>query len=163
LLSGAATRAGRPTLIPGDKKQRDRIHGEIANYYNQHKDEAIYDPEANIYRLPFMSYLGNATVVYDPTDESVRYTDNWDYLWTRDGDVNRPYFGTVLDVKTPNSYGIGVNGRGMSETTDELFDKLVDEIMAGEVDIKDIKDSKLRRQLQQQVRGKKFENRRDRK
>ena len=163
LLSGAATRAGRPTLIPGDKKQRDRIYGEMANYYNKYKDRAIYDPEANIYRLPFMSYLGNATMVYDPTDESVRYTDNWDYLWTRDNDKNRPYFGAVLDVKTPNSYTTGVNGRGMSETTDELFDKLVDEIIAGEVDINDIKDSKLRRQLQQQIRGKKFENQRDRK
>lgn len=145
LLSGAATRAGRPTLIPGDKKQRDRIYGEMANYYNQNKHKAIYDPEKNIYRLPFMSYLGNATIVYDPTDESVRYTDNWDYVWTRDNDKNRPYFGTVLDVKNVDpKLGIGVNSGGMSESTSGLIKKAAKEMISGDVDYEAIKKQRVR-------------------
>lgn len=112
-LSGRATKAGRPTLIVADKNQRNRINGEILNYWNAHPEQRIKGKDG-LYRMPFMSYLGNATIVQQP-DGSLRYADDWDYTWTSDNDPNRPYFGEVLSDFSGNGYGTGVNSRSFNE------------------------------------------------
>lgn len=120
-LSGAATAAGRPTLIIADPHQRRRINGEMLNYWNAHQNDVVTSP-SGYRKLPFMSYLGNASIVQQE-DGSLRYADNWDYL--TDEWVNyegRPYFGEVLSDFSGKGYGTGVNSRAFSEGMEDFVD-----------------------------------------
>ena len=111
--SGRATQAGKPTLIIRDQNQRNRINGELLNYWNAHPEQRIKG-DNGLYRMPVMSYLGNASIVQQ-SDGSLRYADDWDYTWTSDNDPNRPYFGEVLSDFSGKGYGTGVNSKSFDE------------------------------------------------
>lgn len=126
--SGRATKAGKPTLIIADQNQRNRINGEMLNYWNAHPELRIKGEDGTV-KMPFMSYLGNATIVQQ-SDGSLRYTDDWDYTWSSDSDPNRPYFGEVLSDFSGKGYGVGVNGRSFHEGMDNLASNLKQEAIA---------------------------------
>lgn len=111
--SGRATKAGKPTLIIRDRNQRNRINGELLNYWNAHPEQRVKG-DNGLYRMPVMSYLGNASIVQQE-DGSLRYADDWDYTWTSDNDPNKPYFGEVLSDFSGKGYGMGVNSRSFDE------------------------------------------------
>ena len=126
-LSGAATRAGRPTLIIADSNQRRRINGEMLNYWKTHQNE-VQDKGNGIRILPFMSYLGNASIVEQP-DKSLRYTDNWDYAHDETLSYEgRPYFGEVLSDFSGDGYSQGVNSRAFSEGLEDFTGALLEPI-----------------------------------
>lgn len=125
--SKRATDAGKPTLIIRDANQRNRINGEMLNYWNSHPEQRVQ--EGGLWKLPFMSYLGNAKIIQQP-DGSLRYADDWDYTWSTEGDPNRPYFGEVLTDFSGKGYGMGVNGRAFSEGMDHLAAGIYDEQVA---------------------------------
>ena len=120
--SGRATKAGKPTLVIRNKGQRNRINGEMLNYWNAHPEQRIKG-EDGLYRLPIMSYLGNATIVQQ-ADGSLRYTDDWDYTWSSENDPNRPYFGEVLSDYSGKGYGTGVNGRSFHEGMSDILSNI---------------------------------------
>lgn len=134
--SGRATKAGKPTLIIRDVGQRNRINGELLNYWEQHPEQRVKG-DNGLFRMPVMSYLGNASIVQQE-DGSLRYADDWDYTWTSKDDPNRPYFGEVLSDFSGKNYGTGVNGRSFDEgfnlktlvknTTDGITGKLLAKI-----------------------------------
>lgn len=134
--SGRATKAGKPTLIIRDIGQRNRINGELLNYWEQHPEQRVKG-DNGLFRMPVMSYLGNASIVQQE-DGSLRYADDWDYTWTSKDDPNRPYFGEVLSDFSGKNYGTGVNGRSFDEgfnlktlvknTTDGITGKLLAKI-----------------------------------
>jgi hypothetical protein len=111
--SGRATKAGKPTLIIRDVKQRNRINGELLNYWQKHPEQRIKG-DNGLFRMPVMSYLGNASIVQQE-DGSLRYADDWDYTWTSKDDPNRPYFGEVLSDFSGKNYGTGVNNKSFDE------------------------------------------------
>lgn len=93
----------------------------MLNYWNTHQNDVVTSP-TGYKTLPFMSYLGNASIVQQE-DGSLRYADNWDYL--TDELVHyegRPYFGEVLSDFSGKGYGTGVNSRAFSEGMDEFAD-----------------------------------------
>lgn len=136
-LSGRATRAGKPTLIIRDTNQRNRINGELLNYWNSHPSQRVKG-ENGLYRMPVMSYLGNATIAQQE-DGSLRYADDWDYTWSTKDDPNRPYFGEVLSDFSGKGYGTGVNGHSFSEGMNDLASGIYEEQVAPKVD--DIKST----------------------
>lgn len=131
-LSGRATRAGKPTLIIRDVNQRNRINGEMLNYWKTHANQRVKG-EDGLYRLPFMSYLGNAMIVQQ-NDGSLRYADDWDYTWSAKDDPNRPYFGEVLSDFSGKGYGTEVNGRSFSEGMNDLASGLYEEQVAPKIE-----------------------------
>lgn len=97
----------------------------MLNYWNAHQNDVIKG-DSGLRQLPFMSYLGNATIV-EQADGSLRYADDWDYAHDSTiGYDGRPYFGEVLSDFSGNGYGYGVNSRAFSEGLEDFGGALKD-------------------------------------
>lgn len=122
--SPTADARGSSTYRIKDETQRNRINGEMSNYFLSHSRNGHWNDAHTAYILPMMGYMGNQSLVAD--DEkgtNLRYGDWWDY--TINGpQAHRFYTGDRLteEGKAPvrTNYGRGHNSAEMSESTDAL-------------------------------------------
>lgn len=141
--SPTAQARGASTYRIKDPKQRERIHGEMVNYFLNHSKEGHWSNDGKSYILPHMGYMGNQSLVAD--DEkgtNLRYGDWWDYT-VNDPYAMRFYTGDRLteEGKVPvrTKYGIGHNSKHMTEQTDELFKKILEENNINNESVEEIK------------------------
>ena len=124
--SPTAKARGRATYRIRDPKQRERIYGEMRNYFLKHSDEGHWkddDPNSGVWILNNMGFMGNQSLVADnPEGLNLRFGDYWDYA-VNPSNGYVMYMGDRLvpEGTTPKRYAYGQTGHN-SAAMSEIFD-----------------------------------------
>ena len=121
--SPTAKSRGKITYRIADPKQRERIYGEMKNYFLKHKNEGTWNKDHTAFILPSLGYLGNHSLIADDENGlNLRYGDWWDYKMDPD-DAYIMYMGDRLvpEGTYPKKYASGQVGHNAPEMT-EVFD-----------------------------------------
>lgn len=132
-MSPTARARGEATYRIADPKQRERIYGEMVNWWLANKNKGHWNEDHTAYIVPSMGFMGNHSLVSD--DEkgtNLRYGDWWDYV------IDAPnahimYMGDRLvpEGSIPKynpKYGRGHNSEHRTEDFEDLKERMLDKV-----------------------------------